>query len=100
MGVHEAAPTISDQPWWALHLDAANRAWRTLYTGFILDALVIIGGGIANLLSQHEVTTEAFWIALLILVTKSFLTALGSYLLRLKVTPKNIQKGEQPRGNV
>jgi len=80
------------KPWWAIHVDALIRAWRTLYVGFILDALVLIGGGIGNLLLQHEVTTEAFWIALLILVTKSFLTALGSYLLRLKVTPKNLKE--------
>ncbi|KRE72574.1 hypothetical protein [Arthrobacter sp. Soil762] len=96
MGDHEAQPETARNPWWALHVDALTRAWRTLYTGFILDALVLIGGGISNLLSAHEVTTEAFWIALLILVTKSFLTALGSYLLRLKVTPKNIQKEGQP----
>lgn len=89
MGKYEATP---DKPWWALHTDALVRAWRTLYTGFILDALVLIGGGIANLMLQHEVTTKAFWISLLILVTKSFLTALGSYLLRLKVTPKNLKE--------
>lgn len=88
MGKYEAPGS----PWWALHVDALIRAWRTLYTGFILDALVLIGGGIMNLMSAHEVTTEAFWIAFLILVTKSFLTAMGSYLLRLKVTPKNVQK--------
>ncbi|MCO4276140.1 hypothetical protein NG701_17200 [Pseudarthrobacter sp. HLT3-5] len=92
MGDHEALPAATKDPWWALHIDALTRAWRTLYTGFILDALVLIGGGITNLMSAFEVTTEAFWIALLILVTKSFLTAMGSYLLRLKVTPKNIQK--------
>lgn len=89
MGRYEAQP---DKPWWAVHTDALVRAWRTLYTGFILDALVLIGGGIGNLLLQYEVTTEAFWIALLILVTKSFLTGIGTYLLRLKVTPKNLQK--------
>lgn len=89
MGKYEATP---DKPWWALHTDALVRALRTLYTGFILDALVLIGGGIANLMLEHEVTTEAFWISLLILVTKSFLTALGSYLLRLKVTPKNLKE--------
>lgn len=90
MGDHESLPASHQTPWWALHVDALTRAWRTLYTGFVLDALVLIGGGIANLLSAHEVTTEAFWIAFLILVIKSFLTAMGSYLLRLKVTPKNI----------
>jgi len=92
MGDHAALPAADRKPWWALHTDALVRAWRTLYTGFILDALVLIGGGIANLMLQHEVTTQAFWISLLILVTKSFMTALGSYLLRLKVTPKNLKE--------
>lgn len=73
------------------YFDALVRAWRTLYTGFILDALVLIGGGIGSLVLEKEVTTEAFWITFGILVAKSFMTALGSYLLRLKVTPKNAQ---------
>lgn len=73
------------------YLDALIRAWRTLYTGFILDALVLIGGGIGTLVLEKDVTTEAFWITLGILVAKSFMTALGSYLLRLKVTPKNVR---------
>lgn len=73
----------------SVQFDALVRAWRTLYTGFILDALVLVGGGIANLLLEKDITTQAFWISLLILVSKSFMTALGSYLLRLKVAPKN-----------
>lgn len=68
--------------------DALNRAWRTLYTGFILDALVLIGAGLADLLNQADVTTQAFWITLGILVAKSLLTSAASFLLRLKVTPK------------
>lgn len=84
MGDHEATTTA---PWWAVQRDAVNRAWRTLYTGFILDALVLIGAGLGNLLLEQEVTSEAFWITLGILALKSFLTSLGSYLLRLKVKP-------------
>jgi len=68
--------------------DALNRAWRTLYTGIILDALVLIGTGLTSLLSDHDITTEAFWVTFGILIGKSFLTSLGSFLLRLKVTPK------------
>ena len=70
------------------YADALNRAWRTLYTGFILDALVLIGGGLTSLLTDTSITSRAFWIAFGILVGKSLLTSLGSYLLRLKVTPK------------
>lgn len=97
MGAHEAQPEANKDPWWTLHVDALTRAWRTLYTGFILDALTIIGGGILDLLTTTvDVTSEVFWIGVLGLVTKSFLTALGSYLLRLKVTPKNVQKEGRP----
>ena len=70
--------------------DALNRAWRTLYTGIILDALVLIGTGLTSLLTEHDITTEAFWITFGILIGKSFLTSLGSFLLRLKVTPKPV----------
>ena len=80
MGEHAATPTVRS--------DALNRAWRTLYTGFILDALVLIGTGLTAVLSEHDITTEAFWVTFGILVGKSFLTSLGSFLLRLKVTPK------------
>lgn len=92
MGRYEAQP---DKPWWAIHVDALVRAWRTLYVGFILDALLVIGGGLGNLLLKYEVTDEAFWIAFKILVLKSFLTALGSYLLRLAVTPKNVKSEKE-----
>jgi hypothetical protein len=68
--------------------DALNRAWRTLYTGFILDALVLIGVGLNDLLTSADITTQQFWITFGILVGKSLLTSLGSYLLRLKVAPK------------
>lgn len=92
MADHVAAPGTPGAPWWAVRRDALNRAWRTLYTGFILDALVLIGAGVGNLILEHEVTSEAFWITLGILVLKSFMTSLGSYLLRLKVTPKTTTK--------
>lgn len=96
MGRYEAPGS----PWWAKHIDALVRAWRTLYVGFILDALTVIGAGIANLVLKYEVTTQAFWDALWLLVLKSFLTALGSYLLRLAVTPKNVNKEQKEVGTV
>jgi hypothetical protein len=80
MAGHAAEPTVK--------ADALNRAWRTLYTGIILDALVLIGTGLTSLLTEHDITSEAFWITFGILIGKSFLTSLGSFLLRLKVTPK------------
>jgi hypothetical protein len=67
--------------------DALNRAWRTLYTSFGADALLLIGAGLLELLNTVEITAQAFWVGLGILVVKSVLTALGSYLLRLKRAP-------------
>lgn len=72
----------------SVKMDALNRALRTLYVGFGVDALALIGAGLLDLLNTVEVTAQAFWVALLVLVVKSVLSALGSYLLRLKVAPK------------
>lgn len=67
--------------------DALNRAARTLYTAFGADALLLIGAGLLELLNSVEITAQAFWVGLGILVVKSLLTAFGSYLLRLKKAP-------------
>lgn len=72
----------------SVKMDALNRALRTLYVGFGVDALALIGAGLLDLLNTVEVTAQGFWVALLVLVVKSVLSALGSYLLRLKVAPK------------
>ena len=76
-----AAPT-------SVKLDALNRAWRTLYTALGADAALLIGTGLLTLLDEVEVTSQAFWIGFGVLVVKSLLTALGSYLLRLKKAPR------------
>jgi hypothetical protein len=76
-----AAPT-------SVKLDALNRALRTLYVAFGADALLLIGTGLLNLLDEIDILQAAFWTGLGILVVKSVLSALGSYLLRLKVAPK------------
>jgi hypothetical protein len=76
-----AAPT-------GVKLDALNRALRTLYVAFGADALLLIGTGLLNLLDRVDISEGTFWTALGVLVVKSVLSALGSYLLRLKVAPK------------
>lgn len=78
-GKYEAAPNVK--------FDALNRAWRTLYTAFGADAAILIGVGLLELLNTVEVSAQAFWVGLGILIVKSVLTALGSYLLRLKKAP-------------
>lgn len=76
-----AAPT-------SVKLDALNRAWRTLYTALGADVALLVGTGLLALLDSVEITSQAFWVGLGILVVKSILTALGSYLLRLKKAPR------------
>ena len=70
------------------YLDALNRAWRTFYVAIGFDAAVLIGTGLTNLLTEKDVTSQAFWITFGVLIVKSLLTALGAFLLRLKVAPK------------
>jgi hypothetical protein len=41
-----------------------------------------------ELLDKVDISTGAFWIGFGLLIGKSVLTALGSYLLRLKVAPR------------
>ena len=76
-------------------LDALVRAWRTFYTAIGVDAAALIGLGLTDLLTTADISSEAFWIAFGILIGKSVLTALAAFLLRLKVTPSNIDKSTQ-----
>lgn len=66
----------------------ATSPWaRTLWQGFIVDALAAIGLGLGVLLGKFDPTTEAFWIAAGGLVVKSVLTSLSSFLTRFKTVP-------------
>lgn len=76
-------------------LDALVRAWRTFYVGIGIDAAGMIGLGLTDLLTTADISSEAFWIAFGILVGKSVLASLAAFLLRLKVTPSNIDKSTQ-----
>lgn len=65
----------------------ATSPWaRTLWQGFIVDALVAIGVGLTTLVATGDLTSPVFWGALGLMVGKSFLTALASWLTRLKVS--------------
>jgi hypothetical protein len=63
---------------------AASPWARTLWQGFIVDALVAIGAGLMILLATGDLTSPVFWTSLGLLVGKSLLTALASWLTRLK----------------
>lgn len=79
MGTH-AAPSIIP--------DAVERAFRTLWAGFIVDGLSVAGAGLIVLLAAGDLSSPLFWSAAGLLVGKSLLTAFASFLARLKSTPK------------
>lgn len=68
--------------------DALNRALRTLWTGFGVDAATAIGAGTLLLVNEVDVNSELFWSSIGVLALKSIVTSFASYLVRLKVAPK------------
>ena len=69
--------------------DALDRAWRTLWQGFLLDGLASAGSAAIILVNDGDLTSPLFWSALGLLFAKSILASFVSYLARLKVPPKN-----------
>ena len=78
MAAHSASTSILDP--------VATSPWaRTLWQGFIVDALIAVGLGLVVLLGDGDISSPAFWGAVGILVGKSFMTSIASWLTRLKV---------------
>lgn len=78
MGDHVAPSSILDS--------VAKSPWaRTLWQGLIVDFLSAVGLGLALLLTTGDVLSPVFWTGVWILVVKSFLVSLASYLTRLKL---------------
>ena len=75
----------------AKFLDALDRAWRTMWQGFLVDALVATGAGMIVMLETGDLTSPVFWSAVGLMVGKSFAMSLASFLARLKVDPKTPQ---------
>jgi hypothetical protein len=69
--------------------DALERAWRTLWQGFLVDGLAAAGAGLVILLADGDLTSPVFWNAAALMVGKSILTSMASYMARLKSTPVN-----------
>lgn len=67
--------------------DALQRALRTLWQGFGIDALIAIGAGLLLLLDGGDVLSPVFWGGVLVLIIKSLLVSLASYLQRLRKAP-------------
>lgn len=77
MAAHVATTSVLDP--------VAKTPWaRTLWQGFIVDALIAVGLGLAVLMTDADITSPAFWGAVGVLVGKSLLTSIASWLTRLK----------------
>ena len=66
---------------------AAERGRRTLVQGLAIDLGVAIAGVLLAWLPDADLTAGEAWLALGVAVGKSVLTALASYVMRLKVDP-------------
>jgi hypothetical protein len=70
--------------------DAKQRSIRTLAQGLAVDALVAAGATTVLVvagLTDDQLLTSAAWVTLGTAVAKSVLTAVASYVARLKVPP-------------
>jgi ribose/xylose/arabinose/galactoside ABC-type transport system permease subunit len=67
--------------------DAFERAWRTLWQGFIVDGLAAAGTGLVLLLSDADLSSPVFWNLAALMVAKSLAVSFASFLARLKSTP-------------
>lgn len=82
-GAHEAS-TASQ---WKF-LDALDRAWRTFYTLVGVDMLLALGNGLTQVLQEKDPMTGAFWQFVLLLLIKTIIAAVASFLLRYARQPK------------
>lgn len=70
--------------------DAKQRSVRTLVQGLVVDCLVAAGAATLAIVSAwqgEDVLSAASWLVLGTSVAKSVLTAVASYVARLKVPP-------------
>lgn len=75
----------SDSP--AAGRDAAERAWRTLGQGLLVDLAAGVGVALAAGIAGGIQWTQAYWLALGLAVAKSGVTAIVSYVARKLVPP-------------
>lgn len=80
------APT-STTPAQAKHAAATERGRRTLWQGLALDLGVAIAVTLLAWLPDADVASSTAWIILGTALLKSVLTAVASYVMRLKVDP-------------
>lgn len=71
----------------ATKADAVQRGKRTLIQGVALDVAVAVAVALLAWLPDADVSSRQAWIILGTSVAKTVLTAVASYVMRLKVAP-------------
>jgi len=71
----------------AVQADAKQRAKRTFIQGIALDVAVAIAVALLAWLPDADLTSKQAWIILGTSLAKTVLTAVASYVMRLKVRP-------------
>lgn len=71
----------------AVQADAKQRAKRTFIQGIALDVAVAVAVALLAWLPDADVTNKQAWTILLASLAKTVLTAVASYVMRLKVAP-------------
>ena len=66
---------------------AAERGRRTFWQGIAIDAATAIAAAVLLWLPDADLSSRDAWIVLGTAVAKTVLTAVASYLMRLKVAP-------------
>lgn len=67
--------------------DATQRAKRTFIQGIVLDVAVAVAVALLAWLPDADLTSKQAWIILGTSLAKTVLTAVASYVMRLKVAP-------------
>lgn len=83
---HPSVVAVTDKGKDLVVADAKSRSWRTLVQGLIFDVFAAVVAAVA-LLSGADPFVRETWIAFGVLLTKSVVSAVISYFMRLKVTP-------------
>lgn len=94
MAAHEA--DLANQSTQLRLLDALDRAWRTFYGAVGVDLVLAIAVGLQQLMQTNDPFTAAFWWLLLVLIVKSILSAVVSFMLRFKKAPAVDTAAEHP----
>jgi hypothetical protein len=74
--------------------DARSRSWRTLVQGLIFDVFAAVIAAVAMLTGLDPLVKET-WVAFGVLLVKSVVSAIISYIMRLKITPTIKTEGEK-----